>query len=287
MSFLYPYQPTSQINDFYESIQAIQESYDSNEGFGKHIGSNLNVKNTRREVTAMNPNSSFGFEERQKKWLSTNSFKESQSERKNSYGNEGYGYRLEEFSTKGSFSSMTSMGMMHSAVSMPSLTNGTPSNVAVNNNMQGNKNKGANSKKKSTDQTDYRKKYKTEPCKYWTEKGYCEYGDQCAFAHGNNEIRQKPNISSNYKTKKCNQFHETGYCPYGVRCQFIHCLRKDCQLNPVLDKCSYTEEMENPELWLTDDPDCICMQRRNRRRLPSFHHVSSESLSNEIGKEQQ
>lgn len=130
--------------------------------------------------------------------------------------------------------------MMHSAVSMPSLTNGTPSNVAVNNNMQGNKNKGAkNQQKKSTDQTDYRKKYKTEvvnilhpkvlfyskPCKYWTEKGYCEYGDQCAFAHGNNEIRQKPNISSNYKTKKCNQFHETGYCPYGVRCQFIHCLR--------------------------------------------------------------
>lgn len=138
---------------------------------------------------------------------------------------------------------MTSMTMMHSAVSMPSLTNGTtPSNIAVNNNaqQQSNKNKGANNKKKSTDQTDYRKKYKTEvaninvlenlncyekPCKYWTEKGYCEYGDQCAFAHGNNEIRQKPNVSSNYKTKKCNQFHETGYCPYGVRCQFIHCLR--------------------------------------------------------------
>ena len=51
--------------------------------------------------------------------------------------------------------------------------------------------------------------------------GYCKYGDNCAFAHGENELKNRK-ISFNYKTKPCKQFFEIGFCPYGSRCQFSH-----------------------------------------------------------------
>jgi hypothetical protein len=50
---------------------------------------------------------------------------------------------------------------------------------------------------------------------------YCKYGENCAFAHGENELKNRK-LSMNYKTKLCKQFFETGYCPYGSRCQFSH-----------------------------------------------------------------
>ena len=70
-------------------------------------------------------------------------------------------------------------------------------------------------------QIDFKLKYKTELCKGW-EKGSCEFGEKCAFAHGPGELREKTNILVNYKTKKCKQFFENGYCMYGMRCQFLH-----------------------------------------------------------------
>ncbi|OMJ75672.1 hypothetical protein SteCoe_25142 [Stentor coeruleus] len=66
-------------------------------------------------------------------------------------------------------------------------------------------------KKKST------MKYKTEICKNW-EVGYCEFEDECVFAHGKEDIRGK----SSYKTKKCRQFFEQGYCMFGNKCIFQH-----------------------------------------------------------------
>ena len=67
---------------------------------------------------------------------------------------------------------------------------------------------------------DYKKKiairYKTEICKKW-EAGFCEFGDKCAFAHGNEDIRGKA-----YKTKRCRQFFENGYCMFGNKCLFQH-----------------------------------------------------------------
>jgi hypothetical protein len=68
---------------------------------------------------------------------------------------------------------------------------------------------------------DFRVKYKTELCRNW-ELGTCEFGENCAFAHGQDELRNKTNMGSKYKTKKCKQFHEQGYCIYGNRCQFKH-----------------------------------------------------------------
>jgi len=65
-------------------------------------------------------------------------------------------------------------------------------------------------------------KYKTEKCKYWEISNTCKYRDNCVFAHGNSEMRQKIVNSANYKTKKCKQFYENGFCLYGPRCQFLH-----------------------------------------------------------------
>ena len=75
--------------------------------------------------------------------------------------------------------------------------------------------------KKSGDTNDFKTKWKTEKCHYWEMYGECKFGDHCAFAHGDNELKQKTN-STNYKTKPCKQFFEEGYCNYGIRCQFSH-----------------------------------------------------------------
>ena len=75
--------------------------------------------------------------------------------------------------------------------------------------------------KKSGDTNDFKTKWKTEICHYWEMNHYCKYGENCAFAHGENELKNRK-LSMNYKTKLCKQFFETGYCPYGSRCQFSH-----------------------------------------------------------------
>ena len=76
-------------------------------------------------------------------------------------------------------------------------------------------------KKKSGDTKDFRTKWKTEICHYWEMNGYCKYGDNCAFAHGEKELKNRK-MSFNYKTKPCKQFFENGFCNYGSRCQFSH-----------------------------------------------------------------
>ena len=76
--------------------------------------------------------------------------------------------------------------------------------------------------KKTGDSTDFKKKWKTEKCHYWEMYGECKFGDNCAFAHGDQELKQKTNLNVNYKTKPCKQFFEEGYCNYGTRCQFSH-----------------------------------------------------------------
>ena len=65
-------------------------------------------------------------------------------------------------------------------------------------------------------------KFKTEICKFWQESGTCEYGDDCSFAHGRDELKHKPDLHKNYKTKQCKKFFKDLYCPYGSRCQFLH-----------------------------------------------------------------
>ena len=80
----------------------------------------------------------------------------------------------------------------------------------------------SNSSRKSSGELSFKAKYKTEICKFWELNKTCKFGESCAFAHGNNEIRQKTVFSNSYKTKRCKQFFECGYCLYGSRCQFLH-----------------------------------------------------------------
>ena len=69
-------------------------------------------------------------------------------------------------------------------------------------------------------------KYKTELCRSWEERGTCEYGKDCLFAHGVSELRQMERHPL-YKTELCKTFHETGTCSYGVRCKFRHQIQRE------------------------------------------------------------
>lgn len=65
-------------------------------------------------------------------------------------------------------------------------------------------------------------KFKTELCKSWIETGFCIYGNKCRFAHGRDEIFDKPINNTKYKQKNCISFFKNGYCNYGTRCHFKH-----------------------------------------------------------------
>lgn len=69
-------------------------------------------------------------------------------------------------------------------------------------------------------------KYKTEMCKSWSDTGFCVYGNKCRFAHGKNELFNKPVGCCKYKQQKCKSFKELGFCMYGTRCNFKHDERK-------------------------------------------------------------
>ena len=62
------------------------------------------------------------------------------------------------------------------------------------------------------------KKYKMMICKNW-EQGFCRFGDDCLFAHGEREVKA---VNLYYKTRLCKAFHSTGFCKFGPKCQFLH-----------------------------------------------------------------
>ena len=50
----------------------------------------------------------------------------------------------------------------------------------------------------------------------------CQWGDRCQFAHGAQELKNRPRHNK-YKTELCKTFVASGgECPYGQRCHFIH-----------------------------------------------------------------
>ena len=68
-------------------------------------------------------------------------------------------------------------------------------------------------------------KYKTELCKSFMENNFCQYGNKCRFAHGEDELVIKEK-NVNYKKKLCKSFFNEGFCTYGKRCNFQHDQRK-------------------------------------------------------------
>ena len=123
----------------------------------------------------------------------------------------------------------------------------------------------------------FRTKWKTEICRYWEMYGECKFGDNCAFAHGDSELKQRK-LTFNYKTKPCKQFFELGYCSYGSRCQFSH--KKDDLKNQKEDtknkndKVSYLKIIEE----LLSDDNNISHELIKRPRLLTFENITHSTL---------
>ena len=98
-------------------------------------------------------------------------------------------------------------------------------------------------------------KYKTELCRNWS-KGYCEYGKNCLFAHGSDEMRPK-HLPNRYKTKFCVNILRDGHCKYGSRCLFRH---GDDSLNRTRDSDSVSGE--NSSEWVGRLPVFVDIERR-------------------------
>ena len=89
------------------------------------------------------------------------------------------------------------------------------------------------------------RRYKTELCRAYEERGLCRYGDRCQFAHGVDELRSLQRHPK-YKTELCRTYHTSGFCPYGARCHFVH---NGCPTPPAappstprdLDACHHTD----------------------------------------------
>jgi len=106
-------------------------------------------------------------------------------------------------------------------------------------------------------------RFKTEICRNYKEKGQCLYGEQCQFAHGNEEMR---NVGqhSRYKTKRCQKYWIAGYCAYGPRCNFLHNEERD-QVQP---KHGHVQTVQAQNL-------------QNQRRMASIRKGSAGELSGE------
>ena len=48
-------------------------------------------------------------------------------------------------------------------------------------------------KDKTEEYNNFKTKWKTEICHYWEMYGECKFGDNCAFAHGDSELKKKKN----------------------------------------------------------------------------------------------
>ena len=113
-------------------------------------------------------------------------------------------------------------------------------------------------------------KFKTEMCKNWQTKGFCNYEAKCKFAHGPHELNKKDFVNKNlYKSKPCNSFHSKHFCPYGLRCLFIH---QDKPLKQIVEKNFYTKQL-----------NCLDFSnaKKNNKRLKCFvDHSSKEEKKN-------
>ena len=96
--------------------------------------------------------------------------------------------------------------------------------------------------------------FKTQLCRHFEQKGFCNLGEKCNFAHGKEELREAPpgsapapvassynyggyqpktyqqpsytqvdhSSSKYYKTVLCRNFTQTGQCSFGPNCKFAH-----------------------------------------------------------------
>ena len=133
-------------------------------------------------------------------------------------------------------------------------------------------------KERIDDYNNFKLKWKTEICRYWEMYGECKYGDNCAFAHGDSELKQRK-ITFNYKTKPCKQFFELGYCSYGSRCQFSHKKEEDLKnpKNNIKEKKEEVSYLKIIEELLSEDNQ-ISHELVKRPRLMTFENITHCTL---------
>ena len=136
-------------------------------------------------------------------------------------------------------------------------------------------------KDKKDEFNNFKTKWKTEICRYWEMYGQCKYGNNCAFAHGDSELKKRK-LSFNYKTKPCKLFFELGYCSYGIRCQFSHkkedFIREKNKINGIKcdeNKISYWKIIKE---FLSDENNNISHELVKRPRLKTFENITSCTL---------
>ena len=111
--------------------------------------------------------------------------------------------------------------------------------------------------------------FKTQLCRHFEQKGFCNMGDSWSFAHGKEELREAPpgstpsqtynygsfqpkgftpglapttDTSKYYKTVLCKHFQQTGQCQFGVNCKFAH---GEAELRPAPPGGAYTPPSYN------------------------------------------
>ena len=133
-------------------------------------------------------------------------------------------------------------------------------------------------KERIDEYNNYILKWKTEICRYWEMYGECKFGDNCAFAHGDSELKQRK-ITFNYKTKPCKQFFELGYCSYGSRCQFSHKKEEDLKnpKNNIKEKKEEVSYLKIIEELLSEDNQ-ISHELVKRPRLMTFENITHCTL---------
>ena len=139
-------------------------------------------------------------------------------------------------------------------------------------------------------------KYKTEICRNWEIEGFCKFGEECTFAHGDQELNKKTTMPPNYKTKVCKQFTESPYyCPYGEKCQFLHITvstaskssNKPLKYSDMLKET--TKQVQMRLLYLDDDSDLDMSTLFKTPRLKVFKELTEnyqESKENEEAKDE-
>ena len=130
-------------------------------------------------------------------------------------------------------------------------------------------------KYKTEEYNNFKTKWKTEICRYWEMYGECKFGDSCAFAHGESELKKRK-MTFNYKTKPCKQFFELGYCSYGCRCQFSH-KKEDLKKEHGNNSDNEVSYLKIIKEFLSEDSQ-ISHELIKRPRLMTFEKITSSTI---------
>ena len=128
---------------------------------------------------------------------------------------------------------------------------------------------------KTEEYNNFKTKWKTEICRYWEMYGECKFGDSCAFAHGESELKKRK-MTFNYKTKPCKQFFELGYCSYGCRCQFSH-KKEDLKKEKGNNSDNEVSYLKIIKEFLSEDNQ-ISHELVKRPRLMTFEKITSSTI---------